>query len=130
MFSEADMARLIEVMRQTATTHLTVEGAGEYLSLGLRPAGSASARAISSAPVKMIKSSALGVFIHCGGDDGLQKVEPGARISARQVLGYVSLDGARNPVRASEAGVLKSSTPEEGQIVGYGDVLFEMECDA
>lgn len=130
MYCEAEMTRLVEAMRRTGTGLLEVEGAGDFLRLVLPETG---AEATAALPVadkpapQQVKSQWLGRFAACGQDDGLTPPTAGDAVCEGQVLGYVAEEGARLPVCAPVSGTLRAVLAQDGQIVGYGDVLFELE---
>lgn len=133
MYCEADMTRLVEAMRRTGTGLLEVEGADDFLRLVLPETGAelcGPQEAAAKPILERVKSPGLGRFAACGQDDGLTPLTIGAAIPEGQILGYVAEGGARLPVLAPERGVLTAALAQDGQIVGYGDVLFELELEA
>ncbi|PWE48381.1 hypothetical protein DEM26_18755 [Thioclava sp. NG1] len=129
MYSETEMTRLVEAMRRTGSKLLEVDGAGDHLRLVLGDAEPAASEIapLNAAPKEQVKSPGLGRFIAVGRDDGLEPVSAGAAVSEGQVLGYIDDDGVRLPFCAPAAGTLTAALVAEGQVTGYGDVLFELE---
>lgn len=131
MFSQDELDRLIDAMRASQVTALTVENDGETLHLKL--AQSAPVRPPSQMPTaemfdqRPVKSGAIGRFVARGGDDGLDPLVPTSPIAEGCILGYISQGHTRVPVTAPVQGRLACDAPQVGTIFGYGDVVFELE---
>ncbi|WP_417280745.1 hypothetical protein [Celeribacter sp.] len=131
MFTNSELETLIEAMRRNGVTELAVEQDEEALRLGLapRPAAVATATPPAPTPNAKVKSPAMGLFVPAGADDGLEAVACGARVIAGQTLGYVADEEARLPLTATASGTLRTDSPAASTLIGYGDVLFEIEAD-
>jgi biotin carboxyl carrier protein len=131
MFTDSELETLIEAMRRSGVTELAVEQDGEALRLGLAPRPAAVAPATPPAPTQnaQVKSPAMGLLVPVGADDGLEAVACGARVIAGQILGYVADGDARFPLTATATGTLITDSPAASTLIGYGDVLFEIEAD-
>ena len=132
MFSETEMEQILAVMHETGVRELTVEGQDGYLRLALPSDAAVTPATPAAAPAPQtvaVKSRGMGVFIACGQDDGLEEVEAGTVVRKGQVLGYTGDDGARLPLVAEADGTVLTAPDRDNRLVGYGDILFELEAE-
>ena len=130
MAAQEDLDRLVDAMIANGVTHLDVEGDGMAfrLTLGATPPAATPA-AQPSAPKIPAQSMTIGTFRPRGDDDGLAPLTKGAQIKLGDVLGYVAQEAVRLPVIAPVTGRLVSTPPDQGTLLGYGDVIFELEVE-
>lgn len=131
MFTDCELEALVQAMHRTGVTELAVEQGGAALRLGLSPRPAAVAPPTPPAPLQnaQVKSPAMGRFVPVGADDGLDAVACGSRVIAGQVLGYVADGDVWRPLVATAPGRLTTDSPAASALIGYGDVLFEIEAD-
>lgn len=127
MYDEDELDRLIAAMRATGTTRLSVKSHGKRLRLVL-PEGAVLPPPAPRNPQSPVTSPAIGCFHPRGGEDGLHALEPGAEVSAGEVLGYLAQGAALAVVTAPESGRLMGEIPAPGRVCGYGDILFTIEA--
>lgn len=124
MLSIEQIQRLVDTMEVNDLTTLEVDG-GDYRVRLVRDRAQASPR---SAARRAVICPADGKFAGRGRDDGLAALARGAAVSAGEILGYLGIGFARVPVQAPNAGRLVAEPPPEGQDIGRGTILFELEC--
>ncbi|AQZ51070.1 hypothetical protein [Martelella mediterranea] len=130
MFSETELETLSEGMRQTGIRELRIDGVDGFLELVLPEAEHQASLVTGPAPTTRVsvRSLALGLFQPCGDDDGLSAVSFGSSVRAGQIIGYVADGCVRAPIEAPASGVIASDIPASGTVVGYCDILFELEA--
>jgi len=132
MLSPEALDRLVDAMRRTGVTELSLAGDGDALTLKCAaptlPVLAVPAPA-KPAPIA-VKSPGLGRFVPRGAEDGLSVLAPGDRVAAGEILGHLALDEVRLPVISPAAGRLAGAFPETGRVTGHGDVLFHLEASA
>lgn len=126
MYDEADLDRLIQAMRATGTTALTVKARGKKLHLSLQK-GAAPRAMPAPLPEPTVASPGIGLFRPRGMGDGLAALKPRASVLAGETLGYVAKGAALIAVSAPSPGRLAGDLPKAGRLCGYGDILFTME---
>lgn len=140
MFKPSELRGLISAMRASGATTLEVKRSEQRLRLVL-PATAAQAPKPAQTPVsagagldelphvmmETVKSPTIGTFHGRGLDDGLLPLEPGRRVMAGEVLGYVCHGLVRTVVSAPVSGILRDQEPEDGEVLGVGDTVFNLE---
>ncbi|MDO6729781.1 hypothetical protein Q4577_07110 [Marinovum sp. 2_MG-2023] len=127
MFPQSDLNRIVAAMRANGVTSLALRDNHNKLHLdlaaGVDPAPQTPAKPLS----RDIKSPGIGRFSPRGGDDGLPRLDPATPVSLGEVLGYLGQGSVRLALCSPDHGALCGPTPDEGQILGFGDVLFTLE---
>ncbi|SIT12250.1 hypothetical protein [Paracoccus saliphilus] len=128
MFDQKELEQLVGAMRENGITTLEVDTGEDRLRLVLPPTPVRPA-AMEEPHIATVaaKSPAIGIFLPRGGDDGLTELASGAAVSEGELLGYVSQGAVRVPVTSPSAGRLVGEAPEEGAILGHGDIAFVLE---
>lgn len=128
MYSDSDLERLVAAMRANQVSRLEIKR--ERGSLRLQLPEELCVVALTE-PTKTrlepVKSPDLGRFLPCNAAEGVTPPVPGQPVQKMQILGYVEDGPLRVPLIAPAAGILVRALCEEGQVVGHGDVLFEIE---
>lgn len=126
MFDRSEIDQLLSAMRANGVTRLSLRRKGKRLRLVLD--GTVSPAPTVTLPHTVsVKSPSIGAFQPRGEDDGLPVLEPGAMVSAGELLGYIAQDPVRLPILADTAGRLQGPLPAPGDLAGYGDPLFTLE---
>ncbi|MFK7859175.1 MAG: hypothetical protein AB8B64_10150 [Granulosicoccus sp.] len=136
MLNSSELKSLLGAMRASRVTTLEVKNKGQHLRLVL------SASVVPSTPVTpftpqlaispdvmnvCVSSLTIGTFLRRGIDDGLPLLEVGMRVTTGEVLGYVCHGPVRVIVDAPADGVISNEGPDDGAVLGLGDVVFELE---
>ncbi|GAB7528757.1 hypothetical protein PS3A_11660 [Pseudomonas sp. 3A(2025)] len=83
----------------------------------------------SRAPAhERLNSPQAGLFILYRPDERSAYAQPGETIEAGQLLGLLKIGGLYLPVRSSMAGKLIRFIAQDGEQVGYGQPLLELEA--
>lgn len=128
MFDQGEIETLIAAMRQYGVHELHVATEGAELLLAL-PAMPVTATVSPPAPQRFpVKSTAMGCLQAPGADDGLVAVAEGDTVGEGQILGYVKDGPALSPLVAPSSGVLRVAQGAAGRVIGFGDVVFEIEA--
>ncbi|MCB1333163.1 MAG: hypothetical protein KDK26_05810 [Roseivivax sp.] len=59
----------------------------------------------------------------------MAELEPGARVLAGEVLGYLCSGPVRRVVVAPHDGIVPAEWPETGALLGYGDTVCRLETE-
>lgn len=135
MFSETELEDLIAGMRKTGIRELRVDGVDGFLELVLPEAAVETANEASlesgliPATRVSVKSPALGLFRPCGDGDGLAPIAPGSNVRKGQIMGYIADGCAQAPIEAPASGIIAAGGTTSGAVVGYGDIVFELEAE-
>ena len=130
MVAQEDLDRLIDAMRANGVTQLDIEGEGVAFRLALDATPPTVARAAQPRASKIpVKSPAIGTFVARGDDDGLTPLEEGAQTQHGEILGYIAQGMVRLPIIAPASGRLVGTQPDHGKLLGYGDVIFQLEAE-
>lgn len=129
MISQVELDRIVDAMAATGVTFLEISGKTTKLRLSRDASAPARPRTNSEpAPTRTaLHSPGIGRFQPRGGDDGLAKLDDSTFILAGEVLGYVAQGDVLIPIAAPSPGRLTETRPVEDTLVGYGDILFELE---
>lgn len=140
MFKPSELRGLISAMRASGATTLEVRRSEQRLRLVLTATASttpepaqapvsvgSSLNELPPIMVETVTSPTIGTFHRRGLDDGLLPLEPGRRLVAGDVLGYVCHGLVRTVVNAPVSGILRDQGPEDGEALGMGDTVFNLE---
>lgn len=130
------LQRLIDLMKQTGVTELSIEQPdfkvsvkrGSVSPATAKPAAAQEAAAQPEQPAGeatvQVRAPLLGVFYHGDGSDPNTRVDVGDWVTAGQVLGTIEAMKVRNEVRAPVSGVVEKILVGEEAPVEYGQPLF------
>ncbi|MCS4296275.1 biotin carboxyl carrier protein [Comamonas sp. BIGb0152] len=90
-----------------------------------RSAESSEAAAAAAAP-RWLRSPGMGRFAARHPLHESPAVTPGQRVEADQTVGYLLIGALVEKITASHAAVLGRQLVEEGELVGYGDAIFQI----
>ncbi|MBF5006916.1 hypothetical protein [Diaphorobacter caeni] len=86
-----------------------------------------SAKPAALSETTTVKSPSMGIFttVHPL-TQATYSIDAGRNVAAEEILGFIILGSAIQPVLAPKASILHRSLVEDKQIVGYGQSLFEL----
>ncbi|EPK5790122.1 acetyl-CoA carboxylase biotin carboxyl carrier protein [Pseudomonas aeruginosa] len=117
--------------RKDVVTLEYVEG-GCHLKLRMLTSHSPAPTATPAAPEKfaakanVIRSPAMGILRLTHPQREGTEVAPGDSVSAGQKVAFIEFCNLLDPVEAKTNGVVASVLVKDGDVVGYGDALFEI----
>lgn len=125
----------IREIRQLATwlgeaqlSALELKRPGLELFIKRSPAAPAIRRVDREPDHPLVKAPQPGLFIQHRPDERSAYAQPGETVEAGQLLGLLKIGGLYLPVRSSMAGKLIRSIAQDGEQVGYGQPLLELEA--
>ena len=127
-----EIGRLAEAARRAGVHELELSGPGTSLRLRIEPEGGAEWAPAPPPPTqpqaaeRAVRSPGVGVFHHRHPLTGEGPSEPGQRVAAEQIVGFLDVGACLRPVTAPEAGVLGAPLHEDGTLVGYGTRLYAL----
>lgn len=124
MFSQTEIDRLLQAMRDTGVTVLEAESEHKTLQLHLEKTAE---RPAAMPELIGVKSPCIGHFQARGDDDGLAQLTSPLMVRPGDILGYISQGSVRIPVTAQTEGRFAGVPPSSGTIFGYGDDIFKLE---
>jgi acetyl-CoA carboxylase biotin carboxyl carrier protein len=77
-----------------------------------------------AARARDVRSPGVGLFHHRHPVTGRAVCEPGQRVKKGQVVGFVAAGPCVRPATAPEDGVIAAPACEDGELVGYGMLLY------
>ena len=80
-------------------------------------------------PPCVAAAPSVGTFLHAHPLHAAPVARPGERVSAGQPVGLVQIGPLLLPVHAPQSGVLSAFLVPEGQAVGWGTALVELQAD-
>lgn len=96
-------------------------GGGRLKVIVQHPKKPAGLLAPASAPVRdAIRTDYFGVFA-----DAVPAVRPGDTVSPHQVVGFLELGDIRFAIEAPKAGRIARRCAEPGDLIGYGEAVFD-----
>ncbi len=127
-----EIGRLAEAARRAGVGELDLSGPGTSLRLRIEPEIGTAPLAVP-APVprqraepRGVRSPGVGLFHHRHPLTGRASVEPGQRVAADQIIGFLDVGACLRPVTAPEAGTLGAPVHGDGALVGYGTLLYAL----
>ncbi|WP_076998452.1 biotin/lipoyl-containing protein [Variovorax sp. KK3] len=82
-----------------------------------------------TAPVITVVAPSLGAFLHAHPLHAAPLARPGERLAAGQPVGLIQIGPLLLPVNASQAGTPVGHLVPDGQAVGFGTPLVELQPD-
>lgn len=87
-----------------------------------KPVAPTTAAARPVKPKNAIHTRYFGVFA-----DAVPPIRVGDRVSEHQIVGFLELGEIRFAIQAEKAGKVASKPVKSGDLVGYGETVFEFE---
>ena len=127
-----EIGRLAEAARRAGVHEVDLSGSGISLRLRLRIEPGTSAVPPPALPPQQrveprgVRSPGVGLSHHRHPLIGRGSAEPGQRVAADQIVGFLDVGACLRPVLAPEAGTLGGPVHEDGALVGYGTLLYPL----
>lgn len=122
---EIERAIALAKSRGLAELEVGIGQGGRLKVIVNRPQKAVALAAAAPRPVKTknaIRTRYFGVFA-----DSVPPIRVGDRVSEHQIVGFLELGEIRFAIQADKAGKVAAKPVKTGDLVGYGETVFEFE---
>ena len=122
---EIERAIALAKSRGLAELEVGIGQGGRLKVIVNRPQKAVAIAAAAPRPVKTknaIRTRYFGVFA-----DSVPPIRVGDRVSEHQIVGFLELGEIRFAIQADKAGKVAAKPVKTGDLVGYGETVFEFE---
>lgn len=126
-----ELERLVTFLASTQVRNFEFEHGGQHLKLSVAPRPKTATKVVASCEsirkAKVVESPEMGVLRLTHPQQSERFTALGATVKKGQIIAFVQYKDTLEGVVSEHDGVLARAYATDGAVVGYADILFELE---